>query len=196
MYYNNIYTPVQHFRRPPVRPGGLCWVVFAKWQDVDLWPQIDPQTGLAKTAIKLIAGKTWYECNVVDRGRIFSENDKSSTAGPFWEMQLTGYLGGNNTSNTLNAEVMVYNDYVVMFRDRDGQIRFMGSADAGADVEFTYTSADRGSSRKRTINFNWQHVLPATIYIGDLDDLLDDIITPPFMGIGDFNDDFGNDFKI
>lgn len=196
MFYNNVYTPVQHLRRPPVRPGGLCWIVFAKWQDVEFWPQTDPLTGLASTAIKLINGKTWYECNVVDKGRIFNETEKKSNAGPYWDMQITGYLGGNNTSNTLNADVMSFNDYVVMFKDRDGQIRFIGNADTGADVEFTYTSSDTSGSRKRTVTFLWQHSQQAPVYIGDLDDLLDDIITPPFMGVGDFNNDFSNDLNI
>ncbi|THU34231.1 hypothetical protein FAM09_24750 [Niastella caeni] len=196
MYYNNIYTPVQHLRRPTVRPGGLCWIVFALWQDVDLWPQVDPLTGLAKTPIALKAGKTWYECQVVDKGRIFNETEKKSSAGHYWEMQVVGYLGGNNSSNTINADVMTFNDYVVMFKDRDGQIRFLGNADTGAEVEFTYTSADNSTSRKRTINFTWQHILQAPIYVGNLDDILDDIITPPFAGVGDFNDDFSNDFNI
>lgn len=187
---------MQHLRRPPVSPGGLCWIIYALWQDVDLWPQVDPLTSLAKTAIKLKAGKTWYECQVVDKGRIFNETEKRSTAGPYWDMQLTGYIGGNSTSNTVNADVMTFNDFVVMFKDRDGQIRFMGNADTGADIEFTYTSADISTSRKRTINFTWQHVLQARIYVGNLDDILDDIITPPFAGAGDFNDDFSNDFNI
>lgn len=187
---------MQHIRRPPVRTGGMCWIVFAVWQDVDLWPQIDPNTGLANTAIKLKGGKTWYECNVVDKGRIFQENEKKSSAGSYWDMQINGYVGGNNSSNTLNAAVMPFNQYVVMFKDRDGQIRFIGNSDSGTDVDFTYTSGDVGSSRKRTIAFTWQHVLPAPIYVGDLSDVLDDIITPPFAGAGDFNDDFNNDFNI
>lgn len=187
---------MQHLRRQPVRPGGLCWVVFALWQDVDLWPQIDPQTGLAKTAIKLLPNKTWYECQVVDKGRIFTENEKRTAAGPYFDMQITGYLGGNSSSNTLNADVMLFNDYVVMFKDRDGQIRFMGNADSGVDVDFTYTSADLSSSRKRNLTFSWQHSQSAPIYIGNLKDILDDLIIPPFQGQGDFSDDFSDDFNI
>jgi hypothetical protein len=196
VYYNNIYTPVQHFRRPSVQPGGLCWVVYAKWQDVDKWPEVDPMTGLAKTAIQLISGKTWYECQVVDKGRIYTETEKQSTAGPYYEMQISGYLGGNSSSNTLNADVMIFNDYVVMFKDRDGQIRFIGNADSGADVQFSYTSADLSGSRKRNITFSWQHSLQAPIYIGNLKDILADLITPPFQGQGDFSDDFSEDFNV
>lgn len=187
---------MQHLRRPPVRPGGLCWVVYAIWQDVDQWPQIDPLTGLAKTAITLLPNKTWYECQVVDKGRIFNETQKRSTSGTYFEMQITGYLGGNSSSNTLNADVMLFHNYVVMFKDRDGQIRFLGNADSGADVDFTYTSADLSSSRKRNLTFSWQHSLAAPIYVGNLKDILDDLIIPPFQGQGDFNDDFNDDFNI
>ena len=196
MYYNNVFTPVQHFRRPPIKPGGLCWIVYAKWQDVDKWPEVDMETGLARTAIQLKSGSTWYECRVVDKGRIFTEIEKKTGAGAYYDMQLVGYLGGNNTSNTLNVNVMTFNDYVVMFKDRDGQIRFFGNADSGAEVEFAYTSADISSSRKRNLIFSWQHSLQAPIYIGDLKDIMNDLITPPFQGQGDFSDDFNEDFNI
>src|SRR5688500_15712026 len=117
MHYHNIFTPVQHLRRPQVRPGGLCWVVFARWEDVNLWPQVNPLTGLCSTSIQLQTGKTWYECKVVDKGKMFNENMKVSPAGPFWDMQLTGYLGGNNTALTLAAGTMPFHQYVVMFKD-------------------------------------------------------------------------------
>lgn len=192
----NVYTPVQHLRRPPVSTGGLCWIVFAKWEDVEIWPEVNPLTGMCSTAIQLILGKTWYECQVVDKGRIFTETAKVAAAGPFWDMQVTGYLGGNNSNNTLSAGTMRYHQYVVMFKDRDGQIRFIGDEDTGADVEFNYTSGDRESIRKRSITFNWESPNPAAIYVGSLSDILDDIITPPFQGAGDFNDDFNDDFNI
>lgn len=196
MQYHNVFTPVQHIRQPEVHPSGLCWIVFARHEDVELWPEVDPLTGLCNTPIKLYAGKTWYDCKVVDKGRIFTETPKVSNAGPYWEMQVSGYLGGNNTNQTLSASAMRYHQFVVMFKDRDGQIRFIGDADTGADAEPPYTSGDKDASRKRTITFSWEHPNPASIYVGSLSDILDDVITPPFAGEGDFNDDFNEDFDI
>lgn len=196
MNYLNIYTPVQHVRRPEVHPGGLCWAVFAKWEDVERWPQVDPLTGMAVTGIYLKEGKTWFELMVTDKGRAFNENQKQSFSGPYWEMQLTGYVGGNNSVLTLSAAAMPFHQYVLMFKDRDGQIRFIGNENTGADVELAYTSGDKEASRKRNYVFSWEHHLPASIYTGDLEDIQDDIILPPFKQLGDYNDDFSADFKI
>lgn len=194
MRYFNTYTPVQHIRRPKVNPGGLCWAVYAKWEDVENWPLVDPLTGICNTAFKLKEGKTWYELKVTDKGRLFTEEMKVGSAGPFWEMQLNGYVGGNNASLTLSAGTMPFHQYVVLFKDRDGLIRFLGNPDTGADVMINYTSGDKDASRKRSYSFQWEHHLPAPIYTGKLDDIQDDIITPPFQTVGDFNDDFNDDF--
>jgi hypothetical protein len=193
--YLNIYTPVQHIRRPQVNPGGLCWVVFARWEDVELWPIVDPLTGICKTDIKLRNGKTWFELKATDKGRMFTEVQKQSAAGPYWEMQVTGYVGGNNSVLTLSSGAMTFHQYVVMFKDRDGQIRFIGSDNTGADVEINYTSGDKEASRKRSFVFSWEHHLPAPIYAGKLDDIEDDVILPPFAALREFNDDFNLDFN-
>lgn len=196
MNYENIYKPVLHRRRPPVHTGGLCWLVFAKWEDVLLWPQVNPETGLCSTPIKLKEGCTWYECKLVDKGRLFTETMKVSPAGPYWDFSITGYFGGNNTAHVLASGTMQYHKYVVMFKDRDGQIRFFGNEDAGADIEEGYTSGEKDSSRKRTVTFSSEHPQPAPIYVGSLEDITDDIIVPPFDGCGAFGNDFGDDFDI
>lgn len=182
-------------RRPEVTTGGLCWIVFAKWEDVLYWPQVHPKTGVCSSPIQLIPGRTWYECQLVDKGRIFNENQKASGAGPYWEMQVNGYLAGNNTGLTLSAATMQYHQFVVMLKDRDSQIRFIGNADSGADWENNYNSGDRDNTRKRTGVFSWQNPLPAPVYVGNLDDIVDDLITPPFANEGDFGNDFGDDFS-
>ncbi len=91
---------------------------------------------------------------------------------------------------------MPLEEFVVMFRDRAGITRFMGNKDAGASCSLAYASGDSDTARKLTINFSWQHTNPATIYFGKLPAIQNGIITPPFSGPGDFNNDFGNDFNI
>lgn len=193
--YQNLYTPLQHLRRPPVQPAGLCWVVFARKADVQYWPLIHPSTNLAFTAIKLFPGKTWYQLLVVNKDRLFTEKQQNVAAGPYWEQTVSGYFGGNNKNQTLAAGIMPFERYVVMFKDRDGNIRMLGSPDSGATYLGDYTSGESDGSRKRTIQFNWENELAAPIYVGDLDDILDDIIVPPFASSGDFTNDFNDDFN-
>jgi hypothetical protein len=193
--YQNVYTPLQHLRPAPVNPGGLCWIVFARKADVAVWPLLDPNTNMAHTAFQLAAGKTWYELKPVNKDRVFQETQKDSTAGPFWDMSLSGYFGGTTVNHILASYIMPLEEFVIMFRDRAGVTRFMGTEDAGASCTQIYNSGDSDSGRKRTVTFSWQHANPATIYFGNLPALLTGIITPPFKQLGDFSDDFNDDFN-
>jgi len=126
---------------------------------------------------------------------MFTEKQQNVTAGPYWEQIISGYFGGNNTNHILAAGIMPFEQYVIMLKDRDGNVRMIGSPDAGASYLGEYTSGESENSRKRTIQFSWENPLPAPVYVGDLDDILDDIIVPPFATAGDFNNDFNDDFN-
>lgn len=192
--YQNAYTPLQHFRKPNVRTGGLCWAVYARKEDVQLWPQMHPATNLAYTPIKLYEGKTWYQLLAVDKDRILSENMEDSPAGPWWKIQSSCYFGGNNSNHILTSGLLAFDEVVLMIQDRDGNIRLIGNEDAGASFTTAYSSGDKDQSRKRTISFYWEHTMPAAIYIGGLKDIEADVITPPFATLGDFTNDFSDDF--
>jgi hypothetical protein len=194
--YQNIFLPVQHIRRPEIKPGGYCWLVYTPIENIENWPQIDPATNLAATPITLKAGKTWYEAKVVDKNRFFNEGMRVDEKGHFWEQSITGYIGGNNSNQTLNAAALPFHQYVIMLQDRDGQVRLIGSEDSGATIIEDYSSGDDDASRRWNYRFGWQHVNPSTIYIGDLTGILDDVIEPPFTGQGDFNNDFNPDFDL
>lgn len=194
--YQNVFSPVQHIRRPAVKPGGYCWLVFTPVENILTWPSLDPLTGVIASAIVLKEGKTWYEAKVVDKDRFFTEAIKVSDAGHYWEHSISSYIGGNNSNQTLNAGTLPYHRYVLMFKDRDGQIRLVGNEDAGADIFPDYTSGDIDASRRWNYRFVWQHLNPAPIYIGDVTGILDDVIVPPFTGEGSFSNDFNSDFDI
>jgi len=194
--YQNLFSPVQHIRRPAVRGGGYCWLVFTPIENVDIWPTTDPASGVAASEIVLKAGKTWYEAKMVDKDRFFNEAMQVNDAGHFWQQTVTGYIGGNNSNQTLNASVLPYHQYVLMLKDRDGQVRLIGNEDSGARLLIDYTSGDIDASRRRNFRWEWQHINPASIYIGDLTAIENDVIEPPFTGQGSFNNDFNNDFDI
>lgn len=194
--YQNVFTPVQHIRRPAVKPGGYCWLVFTPWENVSIWPSLDPATGIIASAIALKEGAMWYEAKVVDKDRFFTEDMKVSDAGHFWEQSVSAYIGGNSSSQTLNAATLPYHQYAILLKDRDGQVRLIGNEDCGADVIPNYTSGDYDSSRRWNYRFVWQHMNTAPIYLGDTTGIENDLITPPFTGQGSFSDDFNSDFDI
>ena len=154
-----------------------------------------PVTNLASSSIQLKPGATWYKLEAANKDRFFSEAVKDSNAGPYWEMQVNGYLGGNTKNHILTSALLSLDEFVVMFLDKDGNVRFIGNEDAAASCRINYTSGDTDSSRKRTVTFFWEHASVSPIYIGSLENIQDDVITPPFAELRDFSDDFSNDFN-
>lgn len=193
-YFNN-FSPVQHLRRATIKNGGLCYVLFARWQDVLQWPSIDPATGICNTAIKLIPTATFFELQIPDNERLITETEQKGNGGPFVDIQVSGYVGGNNTKHTLGSQAMQYNQFVLLVKDRDGLLKLVGDEDSGAEFTYTYTSGDISNSRKRPVVFKWQSANGVVIYNSPDSSQDTDIIVPPFARLGDFSDDFNNDFN-
>jgi hypothetical protein len=194
--YNNIFVPIQHLTKAAIKPGGLCYAVFARWEDVIQWPEIDPVTGVCDTAIVLKSGATWYKLEIADNQNIYSETLKSDAGGLYIESKLSGYLGGNKVSHVLGSQAMNYCQFVLIFKDRDGITYLVGDQDSGAAYNYSFNSGDISSSRKRTVEFNWQSENGAVIYLGGGGNPEESPIIPPFQQLGDFSEDFNNDFNI
>jgi hypothetical protein len=195
--YYNIYTRVQHLRRPEIQPGGICFSTFCKWEDVEIWPQADPQTGILVTSLVLKPNTTWMRLEPINRGRNFLENPQSDDKGDFVDMSLNGLIPGNNYFLHAAIQSMRYHQYVVIFRERNGMYRMMGDRNSGAEFVWDYNSGDTTTSRSRGVRFLWQSPEPCPIYLGEIPASLDpEQFKPPFASGGDFNDDFNDDFNI
>jgi hypothetical protein len=166
--YDNAYLPAQSLHKAPnINPGGLCKIIYFRWEDVLLWPAVNPQTGIISTAITLKPGGVFYFCQATEKDKTFKEEQKSDSAGPFMDIMVTSALAGNTTVNTLSVQVMPFHYYGLIVYDRNGDQRMIGNEDMGARFSHGYTSGDVGSSRKRSLQWSWQHSLPAPIYKAD-----------------------------
>ena len=172
MNYQNIFAPIKPLKTAIIEPGGLCWIKFCKWEDILLFPQVDPLTGLATTSFTLKAGASWMDIIMPDKDRMFTESQADGTAGDFYRTDIRGYVAGNSSDHVLTIAAMKFHQYVVIFSDRGGQVRFVGDQDSGAEFSNNYSSGDKDSSRKRTVNFLWAHPGPLPIYAGSLDGIL------------------------
>lgn len=165
MGYQNIYLPVDHLRRiNSIAPGGFCYALFAKWESVNNWPEIDPLTGICNTAITLKTGETWYELQLANNLKLYQEVQKTANAGDFISIVISGYLGGSSVNHSLSIRTMVYSNYVIMMEDRDGIIRLIGDQDSGPTLKYTRTSGDIQASRKRPLEFDWETPAGTIIY--------------------------------
>lgn len=195
MGYHNIYAPVQHLRKTDIKPGGICYAFFARFEDVITWPQVDPTTGIFDTSIVLKQNTTWYELEVPKSQNFFTETLKVGAGGPYVESKVSAYLAGNSISHALGIQAMNYSQFVLLVKDKNGILWLIGDEDSGADLNYNYTSGDVESSRKRPIEFSWESCNGAQIYQGNgvADDT--DVVIPPFASSGDFSDDFSDDLN-
>lgn len=162
--YHNIYAPVNNLTKTPVETGGFCKVYYFKWEDVDVWPAVDPQTGMLQTAIQLKPGGTLHWCDLTQSEKAFSESMKVSAAGKYMDIQVNGTVAGNSAANTLVGDAMSYHQFGLLVYELNGVTRLIGNRDSGADFQFDYTSGNTGKSRLRNVKFNWQHPNSAPIY--------------------------------
>lgn len=146
---------------------GICVIQFAKWEDVLVWPTVDPLTGILNSTLELKAGVNWNLLVSPEPDRAFTEQQQAANAGPYYRVQVTGYLPGNDSPTVQKVAPMPYHDYVILVKDRDGLIRLIGDEDSGADFTNNYKSGSAGSSRRRDITFNWETINPCPIYPGN-----------------------------
>lgn len=166
MQFHNVFQPVQNLLKPDIKPGGLCWVIFFRWQDVDAWPFVDPSTGVISSDLIFKPSAKLYTLQTSEKGRIFKESLEQATAGPFIKAEVAGMLPGNTANHVTSVAAMQFNRFGLLFKDRCGLVRLMGCMDAGALFDHDYTTGDIHSTRLRNIKFTFEASTPLPIYMG------------------------------
>ena len=193
MQYHNTFHPVQNLTKTDIKPGGLCWVLFFRHQDVAAFPGLDPQSGVINSDIVFKPGAKFYTLQTSEKGRIFKEKLQYDKAGPYLLNEITGTIGGSNLNHITSVAAMQFNRFGVLLKERNGEQRLIGDEDAGALFDFEYTSGDIYSSRLRLIKFTYESVLPVPIYQGG-NLVVDGTIIPIGGGTGTSN--VGGNFDI
>lgn len=182
MPYNS-YLDIQHLDKPAIKPGGLCEFFFAKREDVETWPLLNPQTNTYTQEVVLRGGASWYRCQVIDQDRDYTEEGKAGDAGPYVELRLGGFLPDDSPVNTVTVGNMAYHDYVIVLQERNGIRRLIGNEDAGAKFTHSYDSSDSDGTRGRQLVFSFKSPAPAGIYLSVVT-ADGEVINPPWPGGG------------
>lgn len=162
--YQNVHYPVAALAEAPVKSPGACSIKYFKWEDVLAWPIIDPQTGILSSAISLKPGKFIYLCGSINPSRSFSENEKDSSAGSYFEITAKGSLAGSNAAQILTLGTLKHHQWGLIITDKNGVTRLVGNEDSGAELVIDYTSGHGSDSRKTELTWKWLHPQPAPIY--------------------------------
>lgn len=193
--YQNTYLPVQHLRKAPVNVPGVCWIFFFRWEDVQVWPKVDPQNGVINDQLVLKPDTILYALQVTDSGKFLRESEKFSSAGPFVDVQVAGRLVDDTTNNNLSIAAMRNHQFGLLVKERNGLIKLIGDKDSGADLEFDYNSGDGLNARKYSMQFAWESPGRIPIFLGGQVTVDGDPIELPGVTNGAFNDDFSDDFE-
>ncbi|RYZ63038.1 MAG: hypothetical protein EOO14_00375 [Chitinophagaceae bacterium] len=164
MPLHNTYAPLQSLASVAPKTGGLCGITFFKREDVLTWPETDPVTGVLKTAVALKAGRLFYTLQAMEKDRVFSEVMKTGQEGDYFDIQVTGKIGGSNAGLILSLDQMKFHQWGLIVKERTGDQRLVGNADSCAKLTWDYTSGDNESSRLFNLKFSWQHANCAPVY--------------------------------
>lgn len=167
MFENLINQVTSLPRHTRIRPGGLSRIIFFKIEDVQTWPDLDPETGVITTNLVLREGASFFTFEATNRDNVLEENLQSSGAGPFIEISVRGRLAGNSENAIMSLDAMKHHQFALLVTDKNGEMRLIGDEDSGADMSFAYTSSDGEGSRMNTLRFNWEHSRRAPIYCSD-----------------------------
>lgn len=170
--YGNVFKPVQGLSEASrIYPGGLCEVLFTPWENVLTWPAIDPLTGGVSDEIELRPSTVLYTAELNQQTKIFGEETQEASPGHFHAMEVAATLPGNVPENVLILSSMKFHRFLVIFKSKNGDFRFLGNEDSGAKLSYRYTDGDGGKSRNRELKFNWSHQNAAPIYLGTLTEI-------------------------
>jgi len=162
--YQNTYYPVATLAEGAVKSPGVCSIQYFKKEDVLTWPEEDPLTGMLASAVELKPGKLIYLAGSINPSRSFTETQKDSLAGQYFEMTVKASLSGSTAAHPLTLGTLMHHQWGLIVADKNGVTRLIGNEDACADFVMDYTTGQGSDSRKTELNWKWQHTQPAPIY--------------------------------
>lgn len=176
----NAWFSIQHLDRASIEVGGLCYFYFTPVESVLQWPVINPLSGTITDDLVLKAGKSWLRCEVIEKDRSFSENQKSEDPGDFFEMNITGFLPNDTPVNTYTTNLMKNRRFAIVTKERNGIMRLIGNSHSGATFIQSYSSSDANGARGRSLSFQWQSPDSAPLYLTAVT-ADGDVINPPWV---------------
>lgn len=136
-------------------PGGIQnKILFTPVENILSFGGVQPVTHSLQTLV--LNGVAWSWAKMPDRGKGYGEKSKKGESGPFTESVLRGTVPYYTKANTHAMNMMKYYRWIVMFKQRDGSLRIMGTPDDGAHFDYEIDTGDGGKDvAKAQVIFNW-----------------------------------------
>lgn len=158
------YVPVLPFSKGLNFVGGFCQWWFTPWQNITVWPGVDPLTQFLDSEPTLANGATWFGPIKVPNNKLgFTEEQKLDKAGIYYNQNVSGFYPGDSGTSRINLENLPYNQFAVVGKMRAGGLFLLlgneeygltfnhklnsdiGAGTAGSNFSFGYESVFKGA---------------------------------------------------
>lgn len=167
------YKPLVTLSRLTDYIGGICAWWYTPVQNILTWPAINPLTQDYNAEPTLKDGATWHgPVRVPDSQLVFDEVEKTTAAGRYFEIELSGKHPGDERTSRANLQNMGYHRYVIVAKQRSGGFYLLiGSPQSPLKLLQKYTS-DKGGNGTPATTFEFKtemrHKSPSlSSFLGD-----------------------------
>lgn len=128
-------------KRAPLT-GGICKFWYIPIEEVQSFPEVDPQNQFLKTDVVLKSGKFWRgPVPVPDKQLGLKETKKAGKSGPYHEIKVSAMYPGELAAGRVNLENMCWQQFLIVAQLRASQAYVLiGNEDAGMEFGFDYDS--------------------------------------------------------
>jgi hypothetical protein len=142
------YIPVAPFSYGIPFMGGFCQWWYCKREDIETWPDVDPETQFLTAEPTLIENATWKGPILVpDDALGFEEPIARNAAGIYYKQKVMGFYPGDDAFSRINLGNMPYHEYIVIGKVRAGGFFVMlGTQERGLQFDADYASGNGGIS--------------------------------------------------
>lgn len=119
--FNTAFKGITTFSRNALFYGGICKWYYAKVEDVEEWPVVNPVTQEYSTQPVLREGAVWYGPVKVPDGSLgLTEVEKEIAAGTYFEIKIELTQPGDERNSRANLRNLGLHRYVAVAKTRAG----------------------------------------------------------------------------
>jgi hypothetical protein len=164
--YQTGYTGILPLQRNFTYVGGFCRFWYIPFEDIGVFPRINPDNQKLVAEPSLKVDKAWFGPIKVPRDKLgYNEELKYTKAGPYYECKVEGMHIGDSPESRVNFENMPYHKYVIIGKMRAGGMYLLiGTVDSPCTFNTVFNSGKSGADTSQTaIQFITEHISKAYI---------------------------------
>lgn len=159
---NLVFSGLNSIKQAASSGGGLQYLFFTPVGNVSNFPAYVNTTGYVNQPA--VTFGQWYCAVLPPTSRGYREEQKEGEGGPYFDVQVNGFLPFDSAENQLTLEYLMHERFIVMAQLANAVIKVLG--DKESPCRF-FQSQDTGQTIKgipgTNIGFTWQNAVKPPI---------------------------------